>query len=240
MRNLQKLVLLIVVQVIITGGVRVDPKLDFEADSELLKVKKEIKGGKIKGLRVTVDTSELKGSRENVKYGILKNMSQRLSAESRSSGSDSSSSSESAEKKKTVGVRTDVTFEITSGESNDTKTVDEKEIGKDDDNASIPLVPVFKGTPQRGIIKGPTKDPNFNDIWSVKPLDNPSPPRENPSASRGPIFHKTDDERGRYGGGDDSWRQYPQYAIWTTERYNRKQHNPPVYHHRGCSSDSMC
>lgn len=40
---------------------KVSPKLDFEEQSELVQVKKEIKGGKIKGLRVTVDTSELKG-----------------------------------------------------------------------------------------------------------------------------------------------------------------------------------
>lgn len=119
-----------------------------------------------------------------------------------------------------------MTFEITSGETNDTtKTVDEKEIGKDDDNASIPIVPVFKGTPDRGSKEGRTKDPNLNDIWSVIPLENPSP-------TRGPIFHKSDDERNRYGGADEAWKQIPQYAIWTTERYNRR-HDQPVYHHRG-------
>lgn len=145
-------------------------------------------------------------------------------AESKSgSGSESgSSSSESREKKKTVGVRTDVTFEITSGEVNDTKTVDEKEIGKDDDNASIPIVPVFKGKPDSGGNK---------DFWSVKPLDNPTPPLGVP------IYQQpaTNDDRNRYGGNggsDDRWKQFPQYAIWTTERYNRK-HDQPVYHHRG-------
>lgn len=147
-----------------------------------------------------------------------------FNTESKSSGSESSSSSESSEKKKTVGVRTDVTFEITSGE-NETKTVEEKEIGKDDDNASIPIVPVYKGTPDRGSKKGGAKDPNFNDIWSVKPLENPSPPGI-------PTHHSPYDDRNRYGGDENSWKQFPQYAIWTTERYNRK-HDQPVYHHRG-------
>jgi hypothetical protein len=126
-----------------------------------------------------------------------------------------------------------VTFEITSGETNDTKTVDEKEIGKDDDNASIPVVPVFKGTPDRGgSNKGNKKDPINNDIWSVIPLENPPSP---PSHShRGPIFHNTHDDRNFHGGRvDDQWRQYPQYAIWTTERYNRRFDDRPVYHHRG-------
>jgi len=134
-------------------------------------------------------------------------------------------------------VRTDVTFEITSGETNDTKTVDEKEIGKDDDNASIPIVPVFKGTPDRtgsgGSTGGGGKDPNFNDIWSVRPLDGPA------ATPSGPNFHRNNDDRNFYGGGgapgggDNSWnKQYPQFAIWTTERYNRRP-DQPVFHHRG-------
>jgi hypothetical protein len=61
------------------------------------------------------------------------------------------------------------------------------------------------------------KDPNFNDIWSVKPLDYPV----------GSNFHKKDDSN-RFDSGDN-WKQY---AIWTTERYNRRQEQP-VYHHRG-------
>lgn len=144
-----------------------------------------------------------------------------IQLESKSSGSESSSSSESLEKKKTIGVRTDVTFEITSGETqNDTKTADEKEIGKDDDNASIPIVPVFKGKPDRGSNKPAVKDPNFNDIWSVKPLE-----------SGGSNFHKVEDKE-RFDGDDNNWKHFPQYAIWTTERYNRR-HDQPVYHHRG-------
>lgn len=99
--------------------------------------------------------------------------------------------------------------------------MDEKEIGKDDDNASIPIVPVFKGKPDRG---SNGKEPNVNDIWSVIPLD--------PSPTRGPIYRKFDEEGNRYGGAGDSWKQYPQYAIWTTERNNRR-HDQPIYHNRG-------
>lgn len=61
MRSLWCLVLLIVIQAIIAGSEKISPKLDFGSDSETVQVKKELKGGKIKGLRVTVDTSELKG-----------------------------------------------------------------------------------------------------------------------------------------------------------------------------------
>lgn len=115
-----------------------------------------------------------------------------------------------------------MTFEITSGETtNDTKTVDEKEIGKDDDNASIPIVPVFKGTPDRGSNKPVTKDPSFNDIWSVKPLEYPN-------------YHRNDDKNA-VDNNNNNWKQIPQYAIWTTERYNqRHRQDQPVYHHRGC------
>lgn len=145
-----------------------------------------------------------------------------LSLESASSASQSSSSSESKEKKKTVGVRTDVTFEITSGETNDTKTVDEKETGKDekeDDNESTPNVIFFKGKPDRGSKEPATKNPYDNELWSVKPLEYPN----NPSK----------DDRINV---DNSWNQVPQYAIWTTERYNqRNRHDQPVYHHRGQS-----
>lgn len=60
--NSRNLVLLIIFNVLIlTHSLAVNPKLDFGDKSELVEVKKDIKTGKIKGLRVTVDTSELKG-----------------------------------------------------------------------------------------------------------------------------------------------------------------------------------
>lgn len=144
-----------------------------------------------------------------------------IESRSSGSGSESSSSSESSEKKKTIGVRTDVTFEITSGETNDTKTVDEKEVGKDDDNASIPGVPVFKGKPDRGGNRGAS-----NDMWSVKPLDNPSVPG---GSSYNQNNRNTNNDRNRYDASDESWNQVPQYAIWTTERYKHE----PVFIRRG-------
>jgi hypothetical protein len=58
------LVFLVVVQILIVECIKISPKLDFGEQSDLIKVKKEIKTGTIKGLRVTVDTSELKGLRK--------------------------------------------------------------------------------------------------------------------------------------------------------------------------------
>lgn len=55
------LVVLIVIHILTAGSVKVSPKLDFGDQSELIQIKKETISGKIKGLRVTVDTSELKG-----------------------------------------------------------------------------------------------------------------------------------------------------------------------------------
>lgn len=47
--------------IIIICGLAISPKLDFPEKSSVVEVKRGIKEGKIKGLRVTVDTSELKG-----------------------------------------------------------------------------------------------------------------------------------------------------------------------------------
>lgn len=62
MGSLKSFALLIIVQILIAECAKIDPKLDFGDDAEFVQVKKEIRGGKIKGLRVTVDTSELKGA----------------------------------------------------------------------------------------------------------------------------------------------------------------------------------
>lgn len=62
------LLLLIVSYAIIVGSVKVSPKLDFGEQSELIQIKKETISGKIKGLRVTVDTSELKGCLKNIRF----------------------------------------------------------------------------------------------------------------------------------------------------------------------------
>jgi hypothetical protein len=59
-RHLRHIALIVFVQALVVASLNVSPKLDF-GDGEVIKVKKEISGGKIKGLRVTVDTSELKG-----------------------------------------------------------------------------------------------------------------------------------------------------------------------------------
>lgn len=61
MKTLLSFVIFVAIQTVIVESVKVSPKLDFGDQSEFIKVKKEIKSGTIKGLRVTVDTSELKG-----------------------------------------------------------------------------------------------------------------------------------------------------------------------------------
>lgn len=62
MGNLRWLLLFFLIKVLVAQSVKVSPKLDFGEQSDLIQVRKELKTGKIKGLRVTVDTSELKGS----------------------------------------------------------------------------------------------------------------------------------------------------------------------------------
>jgi hypothetical protein len=65
------------------------------------------------------------------------------------------------------------------------------------------------------------KNPNYNEIWKVKPL-------ESGYSTGGSSYNKKEDGN-RYNPGENDWKQLPQYAIWTTERYNHQ----PVYHHRG-------
>lgn len=63
MENWKNLALLGIIQVLlIVDCARVSPKLNFEEASDVVGFRREIKTGKIKGVRVTVDTSELKGS----------------------------------------------------------------------------------------------------------------------------------------------------------------------------------
>lgn len=66
MGSMRKLAALIVVCILLESleSAKIDPKLDFEDRTETFQVKKQIQGGKIKGLRVTVDTSELKGLKD--------------------------------------------------------------------------------------------------------------------------------------------------------------------------------
>jgi hypothetical protein len=49
---------------LLINGVAISPKLDFSQDGGVIEVKRDLKGAKIKGLRVTVDTSELKGAKK--------------------------------------------------------------------------------------------------------------------------------------------------------------------------------
>lgn len=99
--------------------------------------------------------------------------------------------------KKTVGIRTDITFEISDDDdsiSNSTKTNKkdkEQDSRSDDDDDSVP------------IIKGNRND-QTNRRWNSNNV---------------PIFHSTNDENIRHGDGIDVWANHiPAPAVWTTER----------------------
>ncbi len=66
MKVAKDLIFLIVLTAELSGifGVAVDSKIDFPEKSGLVEYKRDISDGKIKGLRVTVDTSELKGDQK--------------------------------------------------------------------------------------------------------------------------------------------------------------------------------
>ncbi|XP_055543822.1 uncharacterized protein LOC129729335 [Wyeomyia smithii] len=161
-------------------------------------------------IQVTVDTSKLKrvATPEN---------------EESSSGSSGSSGSESAEQR-TVGVRTDITIEISEESANETNNVDVKvdsrrkngtEPGRggkgqdeDDDNASVPVFNGMNGIPTR---EKPSKPTISNHI-------NGDRPRPGVSLNERPPFMHTPDEH-KSGGPYDGWNRYqPVMGVWTTER----------------------
>lgn len=199
----------------------IDPKLDFGEVGDLVKRDKasNVKTTNIKGLRITVDTSELG------------------SPESKSSGSDSGSrSSETVEitKNTKIGVRTDITFEI-SNETNDTKVDDkiDKKVKKDknNDDDEDGIIPVFKGRPAgAGSKKGPGIigiNGHSNEIPIVTSFQGRHP-------VVAPIFHPTNDQHNQYGG-DDNWSRFlPKAGVWTTERSFRRYDSHQFHnHHKG-------
>ncbi|XP_055598242.1 uncharacterized protein LOC129747884 [Uranotaenia lowii] len=188
-------------------------------------------------IQVTVDTSK------------LKRVSQPESEDS-SSGSSGSSGSESVERP-SVGVRTDITIEISEEAINETNTVDgrvdlgkknnngngskkgkgkanqddEEEDSEDGDNASVP---VFKG--MAGVPTKPTKTPRPSTTGRPEITLNGDKPKDVP-----PFIYKTDERR--HGGGNyDGWNRFhPSIAgFWTTERpyYRRIDYDhkgTPIY-----------
>lgn len=120
--------------------------------------------------------------------------------------SEAKSESNESGEIKTVGIRTDITVEISSeinGTSKNTKKGDKG--GKDqpkNDNASVP---VYKG----------------------RDTPNPNPPSI-VNNNNYPIFHGTNDEHAiRRFGSDDHWNKFlPITGIWTTERtFYRRIHD---------------
>lgn len=112
--------------------------------------------------------------------------------------------------KKTVGIRTDITFEINDDVNINSTTVKKKKKGDgknfddyndDDSDIENASVPVFKGT--KGVSQSAANDANNRRFYP----------------SDGAIFHKTNDENNRYGGSLDNWSNFiPSDGVWTTER----------------------
>ncbi|KAL1389156.1 hypothetical protein pipiens_003218 [Culex pipiens pipiens] len=160
-------------------------------------------------IQVTVDTSK------------LKRVAQPESDDS-SSGSSGSSGSESVERQ-TVGVRTDITIEISEESINETNTVDGKiDTGKkdgsssggrkdgkggvDDDNASVPVFKGMGGIPTKG---KPTKPISPNDVNDNRPIVTVRPPVVT-------YGHGTDDRKPP--GPHEGWNRFQPVGVWTTER----------------------
>ncbi|XP_049287901.1 uncharacterized protein LOC125766209 [Anopheles funestus] len=180
-------------------------------------------------IQVTVDTQKLK----RVPQPETK-------SDESSSGSSGSSGSESIERP-SVGVRTDITIEISEESANDTRTGDRdgkkdrngpgglgngdtasgkkdrngngKTADEDDDNASIP---VFKGT--AGVsTKKPKPTPTRGAPIGPKPGVTLS---QRPTVTS--FYGPGGDDRNRISGEYDGWNShYPSHtvtAVWTTER----------------------
>lgn len=64
-RNIVILLIVLTVNLSAIYGVAISPKLDFPEKSGVVEVRRDLKDGRIKGLRVTVDTSELKGDKNS-------------------------------------------------------------------------------------------------------------------------------------------------------------------------------
>lgn len=194
-----------------TKSARVDPKLDFGEMAKVVEVRdgnsKELRPV-IRGVRVTVETSA----------------DNKASAESNSESSDSSGD-RSQDRSTSVGVRTDVTFEI-SNESNETrsdeddgiqggqkrsKTKSNKE--KKDDNDERDDVPVILGRPQ------PTKTTETNEITTWKPKVRP-------------LGNSGDDSYESHM--PANWfRNFPPAGIWTTERTDLRYGGYEIYPRNG-------
>lgn len=112
--------------------------------------------------------------------------------ESRSSEEESQTPNKND--KKIVGIRTDITFEISDDEKNTTVTKKNKDAESIEEDE---IIPVFKGY-------GNGNEPRDNRRWDMINI---------------PVFHGTDDEPHRTGGGD--WVRFvPITSVWTTERNN--------------------
>ncbi|XP_052898157.1 uncharacterized protein LOC128304946 [Anopheles moucheti] len=252
-RKMQHICICLVVLATVAQSLAVTPtgKVDFSEADDL---NDETNSGFVSvyknypKIQVTVDTQKLK----RVPQPETK-------SDESSSGSSGSSGSESVERP-SVGVRTDITIEISEESANDTRTGDRdgkkdrngsgrpdgtSETGKkdrtgngktadeDDANASIP---VFKG--MAGVsTKKPKPTPSRGTAHGPRPGVTLS---QRPTATS--FYGPGGDDRNRISGEYDGWNShYPSHtvtAVWTTERpYLRRvdydysgQHRSPPYY----------
>lgn len=183
-----------------TYQARIDPKLDFDEMARVVEVRdgnsKELRPI-IRGVRVTVEA-----------------MADKASPESKSSESSDSNSSD----RSSVGVRTDVTFEI-SNESNETKSDEDMGLSKNStrtdknkkDKDDGKEVPVIKGRPT------PPKSPESNDITTWRPQVRP-------------LYH-SDSRESRV---PENWfHNFPRAGVWTTERSDYRYGGYEIFPQQG-------
>lgn len=175
------------------------PKVDFAED------KSDKMPSRIQGIRVIVDAVKAGGEYRDVVRALraLKTPASRLqillfradSVESSSGmGETVKIKTQGTGGKQTVGVHTDITFDVS--DKNDTKPSDGRKAEEEDDDEEVP---VFKGTESAG----GRADTNR---------------RYNPKSFR-PNLYGINDEADNFGNGDTgTWVKFlPSYNGWTTE-----------------------
>lgn len=187
--------------------VKISPKLDFVDSNEDGGSITKGKSPKIQGVRVIVDTTKPKKS-----------------TESKSSESDVDDDDDGGRQLKTVGIRTDITLEISEDADDEqpavnktikTKTKGITVVDEEDDDESVATkdrrVPVIKGSGTGGGAPKAEKPSSVEGSWNVHNV---------------PVVYGKDVHSGNRhtGGGESRWDAprlsppLPSLPVWTTER----------------------
>ncbi|ETN58069.1 hypothetical protein AND_010357 [Anopheles darlingi] len=246
------LVMLFAYSLVITSAVNPSSKVDFTEVDDLnddgngdgfVSVYKNFPK-----IQVTVDTQKLK----RVPQPETK-------SDESSSSSSGSSGSESVERP-SVGVRTDITIEISEESANDTRTVThigggDREVKKDRNGTRTTTGTGGTGKKDRngGPADGGSDDDNASipvfkgmaGVLPAKPKPKPTPERGSSGGIRPVVtlnhrptstsFYYGNDDRNRVSGEYDGWkRPHTLTAIWTTERpyLRRADHDTAGPHHQ--------